>query len=246
MVKDLKVTRMQSSAAKPRRHNTESSPASPDPLGSPGHVPYAVIDLRNPTVRQQVVKSLQELSSLQLRKQQRRAKAKETREGIVKSTPKTVKVQNSIPVADEDQAEGCEGDAHAAVFVERGDLVQDGRQSEQALRDLQQQRTPSRPPSRVSASAAGASSERDAGLTPRSQQILLSALTQIYEQQDLNRMVGQDYLEEPGSPEYSIVHALDESCLLFAVKENQSDPRVQVHSEDSSLESTRKIITPLV
>lgn len=68
--------------------------------------------------------------------------------------------------------------------------------------------------------SAGAPGEHGGGLTPRSQQILLSALTQIQAQQDLNRMVGQDYLEEPGSPEYSIVHALDESCLLFAVKEN--------------------------
>lgn len=61
-------------------------------MGNPGQVPFAVIDLRNPAVRQQVVKSLQELSGLQQRKQQRREKAKETREGIVKSTPKTVKV----------------------------------------------------------------------------------------------------------------------------------------------------------
>ena len=72
----------------------------------------------------------------------------------------------------------------------------------------------------MSANAAGAPEDQRAGITPRSQQILLGALTQVYEQQDLNRMAGQDYLEEPGSPEYSIVHALDESCLLFAVKEN--------------------------
>ena len=72
----------------------------------------------------------------------------------------------------------------------------------------------------MSANQAGAPDDQHSGITPRSQQILLGALTQIYEKQDLNRMAGQDYLEEPSSPEYSIVHALDESCLLFAVKEN--------------------------
>ena len=59
-------------------------------------------------------------------------------------------------------------------------------------------------------------------------------------------MMGQDYLEEPNSPEYSILHAIDDSCVLFAVKENQNDPRVNLHSEGNSIESSKKIITPLM
>ena len=57
-------------------------------------------------------------------------------------------------------------------------------------------------------------------------------------------MAMQNYIEEPNSPEYSIVHAIDDSCLLFAVKENQTN--TNEYSDNSSLESTQKIITPLM
>lgn len=48
-----------------------------------------------------------------------------------------------------------------------------------------------------------------------------------------------DFLEEPRSPEYTIVTALDDSCVLFAVKEGQGNS-----SANNSLESTQNIITP--
>jgi hypothetical protein len=31
-----------------------------------------------------------------------------------------------------------------------------------------------------------------------------------------------EFVEEPDSPEYTIVSAIDDSCVLFAVKEGQS------------------------
>lgn len=73
----------------------------------------------------------------------------------------------------------------------------------------------------------------------------MDALNKIFEEQEV-RLTGKDFLEEPGSPEYSIVHALDDSCLLFQVKEIQSYPRVNVFSETNSLESTQRILTPIM
>ena len=67
-------------------------------------------------------------------------------------------------------------------------------------------------------------------MTPSATNALIKALTELHSRQEAGRLVGQDYLEEPNSPEYSILHALDDSCLLFAVKEHQTDPRVHVHS----------------
>lgn len=57
-------------------------------------------------------------------------------------------------------------------------------------------------------------------MTPVATQNLMSALGRILEQQEKSRLIGQDYLEHPESPEYSILHALDDSCLLFAIKED--------------------------
>jgi hypothetical protein len=36
--------------------------------------------------------------------------------------------------------------------------------------------------------------------------------------------VGRDFIEEPASPEYSIFKSIDDRCLLFAVREDYSDP----------------------
>ena len=57
-------------------------------------------------------------------------------------------------------------------------------------------------------------------MTPSTTNALIEALKEIHENQETCRRIGQDYIEEPASPEYSILHALDDSCLLFAVKEN--------------------------
>ena len=56
-------------------------------------------------------------------------------------------------------------------------------------------------------------------MTPRSKRRLLQALNKIFEEQkQLN--VGRDYVEEPSSPEYSILRSIDDNCLLFAVRED--------------------------
>lgn len=43
-----------------------------------------------------------------------------------------------------------------------------------------------------------------------------------------------DFIEEPNSPEYTIVQAIDDSCVLFAVKETQSNPNANIMSENNS------------
>ena len=145
--------------------------------------------------------------------------------------PKTLKVHNAINVAQDQHAGASE-----AVLVEKGDLS-----NQVAAHESDESRQNSaRPPSRVAGIGQGESRQ---GITPRSNFSLLQALNKIYEEQDV-RLTGQDFLEEPGSPEYSLMQAIDDSCLLFAVKENQSDPRIKVHSDNSSLESTQKLLTP--
>lgn len=57
-------------------------------------------------------------------------------------------------------------------------------------------------------------------MTPSSQKQFFNALQKIYEEQDSRRLTGQDYIEEKNSPEYTILSAIDDSCVLFAVKEN--------------------------
>lgn len=118
------------------------------------------------------------------------------------ATPDSVQVSASIQSADLSSN-------HNAVLVVSKDLQ--SRPAEQNAR-------PSRPPSRVSGiedSARAADS-----LNPSSADSLINALKKIYEHQEKTRLIGTDYIEEPDSPEYSILHALDDSCLLFAVKEN--------------------------
>jgi len=75
-------------------------------------------------------------------------------------------------------------------------------------------------------------------MSPKSQRKFFNALTKIYEEQDSQRP-GSDFVEEPNSPEYTIVSAIDDSCVLFAVKELQSNPAVNVRSDDSSLNTTQ-------
>ena len=78
-------------------------------------------------------------------------------------------------------------------------------------------------------------------------QSLIKSLKRIFEGPEKSRLLGQDYLEEPNSPEYSIFHAIDDSCLLFAIKEDQTDQGVNLDSSGgSSLESTQKLITPMM
>jgi hypothetical protein len=55
-------------------------------------------------------------------------------------------------------------------------------------------------------------------MSPSATNALINALMEIHEHQ--SRLGGKDYLDEPASPEYSILHAIDDSCILFAVKEN--------------------------
>ena len=45
-----------------------------------------------------------------------------------------------------------------------------------------------------------------------------TSLNKIYVEQD-SRRNKKDFLEEPDSPEYTIVSAIDDSCVLFAVKD---------------------------
>lgn len=85
------------------------------------------------------------------------------------------------------------------------------------------------------------------GLSASATQSLINSLKKILERPDKSRLLGQDYLEEPASPEYSILHAIDDSCLFFAINENQTDPRVRIDSSaENSLESTQKLITPMM
>lgn len=77
-------------------------------------------------------------------------------------------------------------------------------------------------------------------MSPSATTALIKALQELQELQEQSRRVGQEHLEEPASPEYSILHGLDDNCILFAVKENQTDPRVHVYSSgESSLNSTQ-------
>jgi len=139
---------------------------------------------------------------------------------ILQSTPKTVKVQNSIKVGDQTSEQAL--DSHA-VLVEFGDMKSEsvgkrvnGSSADQSLR----------PPSRVqfdtheeskSINKQHFDKQKAGGITPRSKISLFNALQQIHEERKVS---GKDFVEEPSSPEYSILHALDDSCLLFAVKEN--------------------------
>ena len=56
---------------------------------------------------------------MQLRKLAKKKKVKETREGIVKSTPKTVKVQSSIGLEPGQQP----SEASSAVLVDNGNIT---------------------------------------------------------------------------------------------------------------------------
>jgi hypothetical protein len=80
-------------------------------------------------------------------------------------------------------------------------------------------------------------------MSPRSQMKFFNSLHKIYDEQD-SRRNKCDYLEEPNSPEYTIVSAIDDSCVLFAVKENQPNQNQSIKSESSSLESTHRRMTP--
>lgn len=70
-------------------------------------------------------------------------------------------------------------------------------------------------------------------MSPRSQSKFFDSLNKIYQEQDYQKL-RCDFEEEPHSPEYTIVSAIDDSCVLFAVKENQSNPEVDIRSECSS------------
>ncbi len=54
-----------------------------------------------------------------------------------------------------------------------------------------------------------------------------------------------NFLEEPNSPEYTIVSAIDDSCVLFAVKPLERGPEGDNSNESNSLNSTQKLVTPL-
>ena len=55
-------------------------------------------------------------------------------------------------------------------------------------------------------------------MSPKSQLKFFDSLQMIYDEQN-TAGIGRDFIEEPDSPEYTIVSALDDSCVLFAVKE---------------------------
>ena len=74
-------------------------------------------------------------------------------------------------------------------------------------------------------------------LTPESKLSLVNALNKIFEEQR-HQNIGRDFIEEPHSPQYNILRSTDETCLLFAVKEDQEDPDADIYSDLSSLEST--------
>jgi hypothetical protein len=120
---------------------------------------------------------------------------------ILQSTPKTVKVQNSIKVGDQTSDQAL--DSHA-VLVEFGDMKSEsnrkrvnGSSGEQSLR----------PPSRVqfdsqeeskSIAKQNFGKQKAGGITPRSKISLISALQQIHEERKVS---GKDFIEEPSSPE---------------------------------------------
>jgi len=80
-------------------------------------------------------------------------------------------------------------------------------------------------------------------MTPESKHTLINALNKIFDEQR-HKNYGRDYIEEPSSPEYSMFKSTDETCLLFAVREDQVDPTAEIYSDHSSLESTQRIISP--
>ena len=85
-------------------------------------------------------------------------------EKLLKSTPQTLKVSNSILPAGTDLTET--GDHQTTTLIERGDL-QLGDQS---------QHTRSRPPSRVS----GVEESKHQGMSPSATNALIKALTEIH------------------------------------------------------------------
>ena len=76
-----------------------------------------------------------------------------------------------------------------------------------------------RPPSRVNNEQVDNNSNHGIlKMSPRSQSLFFESLHKIYQEQDYAKL-RCDFLEEPHSPEYTIVAAIDESCVLFQVKE---------------------------
>lgn len=58
-------------------------------------------------------------------------------------------------------------------------------------------------------------------MSPRSQTRFFDSLNKIFEEQKALNQLDQNNNEEK-SPEYTIVSAIDDSCVLFAVKETPS------------------------
>lgn len=55
-------------------------------------------------------------------------------------------------------------------------------------------------------------------MTPRSQAKFFQTLEKIYQEQELSN-IGKEFIEQTHSPEYTIVQAIDDSCILFTVKD---------------------------
>ncbi|CDW84940.1 UNKNOWN [Stylonychia lemnae] len=149
-------------------------------------------------------------------------------QNILRSTPITLRIQNSIGEEE-------------AVLIEKLSLInqqaqhyrnhhqhaagaQDGGVAQQQEQEDQQNNNSgsSRPPSRISNEAFNRTTNNCIlRMSPQSQQKFFTSLEKIYKEQDYQKL-RSDFIEEPYSPEYTIVRALDDSCVLFAVKENQS------------------------
>lgn len=90
----------------------------------------------------------------------------------------------------------------------------------------------------------GEGSRRNNGIlkmSPKSQSKFFQSLNDIYQEQDARRVRNGQPFEED-SPEYTIVSAIDNSCVLFAV--SNENRNISEGEEDNSGNSSQILISP--
>eukprot|EP00347_Sterkiella_histriomuscorum_P008212 403345949 len=207
--------------------------------GSPSAV--KIIDLRNSQIRKLVMDSLNEIiqERKRLKPTSNRHLSTQSYQSMLSQTPQSLKVQNSI---DESQI----------MLIERIQNNQDIPQTNNQEQNTEQISRQSRPPSRI-ASVSNQNGDQilqeqqvNNGIyrmSPRSQQKFFTSLEKIYQEQDQQNL-RSGLIEEPNSPEYTIVRALDNSCVLFQVKENQPNTVLTESDGNSGYNSGLKLQSP--
>ena len=129
-------------------------------------------------------------------------------QNILLNTPKILRIQNSI---DDDEA---------AVLIEKINMIQITNNDPNSRASL-----PSHAVTPIDEMVMRNEDEEEKKdgilrMSPRSQTKFFESLNKIYEEQDAAGAWRRRGQENSLSPEYTIVSAIDDSCVLFAVKEN--------------------------